>query len=261
MKWLSRWARRGTQDDIEVNVSESGGIRYLHLGSQTVQSALRIAQPDHLVLSYTRAAMGFLLFNPSPRRVTFIGLGGGSIQTWLWRRFPALELHTVELHEAVLRAAQQHFGLPTDDERFRVTLDDGASWVAQRPDDTDVLLVDGYDGRGQAEAVCSEEFYRQARAHLRDDGILAVNLWGSDRRFDDYLRRIEAVFDGRVLCLPAAEKGNIIVMGFRAAPRPTEWDALMARARELEALHQLEFTQMVPLLRRLNLHNDKRLLV
>lgn len=261
MKWLSRWARRGTQDDIEVNVSESGGIRYLHLGSQTVQSALRIANPDQLVLSYTRSAMGFLLFKPAPRRVSFVGLGGGSMQMWLWRRFPGLELHTVELHEAVLHAAQQHFGVPSADERFRVTLDDGATWVAGRQDDSDVLLVDGYDGRGQAATLCSEQFYGHARAHLREDGILAVNLWGSDKRFDDYLRRIETVFEGRVLCLPAAEKGNVIVLGFKGTPHPTEWEALMARARELEVLHHLEFTQMVPLLRRLNLHNDKRLLV
>lgn len=261
MKWLGRWSRRGEDEEVEVNVSESGGIRYLHLGSQTVQSAMRIANPDQLVLAYTRSAMGFLLFKPQLSRVTSVGLGGGSMQKWLWRHFPALEVHTVELHEQVLRAAQQHFGVPDGDERFHVTLDDGARWVAQHVDFSDVLLVDGYHGRGQSDAVCSEAFYAQARAHLREDGILAVNLWGSDKRFDDYLERLEATFEGRVLCLPAAEKGNVIALAFRRAPQPTDWEGLMQRARELEAAHQLEFTQMVPLLRRLNLYNDKRLLI
>lgn len=261
MKWLGRWSRRGAEEAVEVNISESGGIRYLHLGSQTVQSGMRIANPDHLVLAYTRSAMGFLLFKPQPARVSTVGMGGGSMQKWLWWHFPELQVHTVELHEEVLRAAQQHFGVPINDDRFHVTLDDGARWVAQHPDFADVCLVDGYDGRGQASAICSEAFYRQAHAHLHQDGILVVNLWGNDKRFDDYVKRLETVFEGRVICLPAAEKGNIIAMAFRSPPHPTDWDALNRRARELEASHQLEFTQMVPLLRRLNLHSEKRLLV
>ena len=45
----------------------------------SVQSEMRIDDPDALVNEYTRKMMGFLLFCPEPRRVLMIGLGGGSL--------------------------------------------------------------------------------------------------------------------------------------------------------------------------------------
>ena len=41
--------------EVSVEVSEKDGIRSLHLGSETVQSSMRLADPTELVLSYTRA--------------------------------------------------------------------------------------------------------------------------------------------------------------------------------------------------------------
>ncbi len=261
MKWMGRWSRWGQESAIQVDVSESAGVRYLHLGSQTVQSAMRIANPDQLILAYTRTAMSFMLFKPEPARIVTIGLGGGSMQKWLSSRLLSTKLHAIELHDEVVRAAQQYFQVPTHDERFQIIVGDGAEWIGSRTDFADVLMVDGYDGRSQAESVCSESFYRSAYAHLSDEGILVVNLWGSDRRYDDNLKRIETAFESRVLCVPAAEKGNIIVLAFRRPPHPTAWDALTQRAKDLEAKHGLEFTQFVPMFKRLNLHNERRLLL
>ena len=262
MKWLGRWSRwRQDEEDLKLDVSESAGVRYLHLGSPTVQSAMRIGSPDQLMLAYTRTAMSFLLFKPEPSRVVTIGLGGGSMQKWLLRRLPSTQIHAIELHDEVVRAAQQYFQVPVNDDRLQIIVGDGAPWITTRADFADVLMVDGYDGRSQSESVSSDAFYRDALAHLKDDGILVVNLWGSDRRYDEYVQRIETAFDSRVLCVPAAEKGNIIVLAFRRPPHPATWDALSGRAKELEARHQLEFTQFVPMFKRLNLHNEKRLLI
>ena len=51
---------RSRTGDASVEVSEQDGLRSLHLGSTTVQSTMRIDDPVELVLSYTRAMMGFL---------------------------------------------------------------------------------------------------------------------------------------------------------------------------------------------------------
>ena len=80
MTILSRFRTNRSLTSTEtVEVSEQGGLRSLHLGSDTVQSTMRIADPIELVLSYTRAMMGFLLFHPQPRHVAMLGLGGGSL--------------------------------------------------------------------------------------------------------------------------------------------------------------------------------------
>ena len=61
-----------------------------------------------------------------------------------------------------------------------------------------------------------------------------MNLWGNDRRFDDYLQRIEGAFEGQVCCVPAAQRGNIIVLAFKQRPMATRWDELREQARGLE---------------------------
>jgi len=94
---------------------------------------------------------------------------------------------------------------------------------------------------------------------LTQHGVLSVNLWGSDPNFDVYLKRIETAFDGRILCLPAERRGNIIVFGFASKPRHTEWEALRNRAARLQADLGLEFTNFVEGLRVMNAHDHKGL--
>jgi spermidine synthase len=262
LRLLSRLrGRRRNRADTSVEISEQDGIRYLHLGSSTIQSGMRVSDPDDLVLAYTRSMMAFLLFAPEPRRVISVGLGGGSINKWIYRHFPQAEQVAIELNPRVIAVARRYFQVPADNARLRVIEADGARWVAQQSDSTDVVLVDGYDGESHAAELATPEFYAAVARALRRDGVLAVNLWGSDRRFDEYVHRIEAAFEGQVACVPALQKGNIIVLGFKRRPPSLRWDELRERAKLLEARYGLEFVRFVEGLKRLNPHTDKRLLI
>jgi spermidine synthase len=86
-----------------------------------------------------------------------------------------------------------------------------------------------------------------------------VNLWGSDRRFDDNVARMEAVFPSATLCLPAEKPGNIIVFAFRDPPVAPRWEELAEKACELEARYGLEFGRFVKSLRRMNRADAERL--
>ena len=88
-----------------------------------------------------------------------------------------------------------------------------------------------------------------------------VNLWGNDRRFDDYLKRIEGAFEGQVCCIPAAQRGNIIVLAFKSQPVATRWDELRERARLLEEQFGVEFAEFVEAMKRLNPHTSRRLII
>jgi len=69
MKFLAKWrVRKPAEDEETAYVSERFGVRTLHIGSDTVQSAMRIARPNDLELAYTRSMMAFLLFVPAPKR-------------------------------------------------------------------------------------------------------------------------------------------------------------------------------------------------
>ena len=261
MGLLARLRGRRSAGGEGVEISEQGGLRYLHLGTDTVQSAMRLTEPEELVLSYTRSMLAFLLFLPDPRRVVNIGLGGGSLAKWIYRNLPRAQQVVLELNPRVIACARQYFHLPPDGRRLRVVEADGAQWVAGHADCTDVVLVDGYDGKSQAVELATSGFYTAAAHCLHDQGVLVVNLWGNDRRFDDYLKRIEGAFEGQVCCIPAAQRGNIIVLAFKSQPSATRWDQLREQAHLLEERFSVEFPEFVEAMKRLNPHTSRRLII
>ena len=261
MGWWAGLRRRAAGADGEVQVSEQDGVRYLHLGTDTIQSAMRMDDPDELVLSYTRSMLAFLLFVPEPRRIVNIGLGGGSLAKWIHRQLGGAQQVVIEINPRVIACARQQFRLPPDDRRLRVLQADGAAWVAQHPNCCDVVLVDGYDGRSLVTELSSREFYANVARCLEDAGVLVVNLWGNDRHFDDNLQRIESGFDGQVCCLPAAQRGNVAVLAFKRKPLATRWDELRATALALQQRYAIEFPDLVGSLRKLNPHTARRLLI
>lgn len=250
-------------DDMmgSVDVSEKDGVRALHLGSVTVQSAMRIAAPFELELSYSRGVMCFLLFRDDVRDVLIIGLGGGSIPKYIHRFLPQMRVTSVELNPAVLVAARQHFSLPDDDDRLSVVLGDGAAYVKNHPEVSDVLVLDAFDGKGLASDLTSQEFYDSCFEALVENGILVANLWGSDKNFDIYLQRIEQSFQGRVLVMPTGRPGNILVFGFKRHEGDLRWKSLRERAKTLQEHHRIDFLDFVERLRDNNLNTTNRLIV
>jgi spermidine synthase len=225
-----KWPLGGTS---AVAVSEEGGVRFMHIGGDAIQSAMRLARPDHLELHYNRAMMAFLLFHPAPRRVLMIGLGGGSMARFLHRSYPRCQVTAVELNPEVLAAARRYFDLPPDGQRFAAVLEDGAGWVAAHPGSADVLLLDAFDDGRQVPALCSPAFYAKAFEALGEQGVLAQNFMSDDDRVDLYAERIAQAFGRPVVLLPAADRVNTIVFAFKGGRGKIAWSVLRARAQTL----------------------------
>jgi spermidine synthase len=205
--------------------------------------------------------MGFMLFRDVPGNILMIGLGGGSVAKFVYHKLPSVRTHVVEINPQVVAAARSHFFLPESDSRFQVEIADGVDYVSDHSASCDVLMVDGYDDRSLVEELASQTFYDDCAAALADDGVLVVNLWSSDKLFDVYLKRIEASFNGLVVCMTTARLSNVIVFGFKRSPGNPRWQDLKERAKQLEAEYGLEFLDFVDALRSLNVHSEKRLLV
>lgn len=262
MKFLQNWRVRKPSDDNEsVYISEKFGVRTLHIGSDTVQSSMRLSKPNDLEVSYTRSMMGFLLFNPQPRSVLMIGLGGGSIAKFIYHRFPEARAVAVEVNQQVVDVARQYFFVPPNDERLEIVVTDGAAYVHDQPLSADVVIVDGYDAESQVEALSTPAFYRDCAKALTADGILVVNLWGGDRNFTTCVNRMAKAFDGLVACLPAGRPGNIAAFAFKRSPGRPTWQELRARGARLEEQHGLEFTRFAEELSAMNPHDEERLLL
>src|SRR6185295_11689047 len=121
----------------QVAVSDSRGVRTLHVGGEAIQSAMKIGDPFALALDYTRCMMAFLLMHPEPREALMIGLGGASLPKFFHRHLRKTRVRVVELDARIVAAARTQFALPPDDDRLTVEIGDGAE--ALSPECCDLL--------------------------------------------------------------------------------------------------------------------------
>src|SRR3970040_3128060 len=99
MGFFATWLLgKSARDRHAVYVTERFGVRSLHIGSDTVQSSMRLSRPNDLELAYTRSMMAFLLFRPPPRRVLMVGLGGGSLAKFIYHRIPDAVTEVIDVN-------------------------------------------------------------------------------------------------------------------------------------------------------------------
>ena len=239
-----------------IAVSESRGVRTLHVGGDAIQSAMRLDDPYALALDYTRCMMAFLLFHPEPREALMIGLGGASLPKFFHKNLRHTKIRAVELDPRVVVIAREQFALPREVE---VEIGDGAEALA--PQCCDVLVVDAYHDELHVPELASQEFYDAAWLALDEPGALVVNYMNDDPKLDTYLRRLERSFGGAVLAMPALYDPNILAFAFKGVERAVAWKTLRERAEKLEARYGLPFGRYVSKLRHMNRCTPSELLI
>jgi spermidine synthase len=203
--------------------------------------------------------MCFLLFNANIKNVLAIGLGGGSLPKYIYAYCPEIFTRVIEINPRIIQIARSQFEVPDNDERLEVLEGDGLQYLAEHTGTADVLLIDAFDSNGIPPDFCSQDFFDQCATTLSSEGILAINLWGSDKKFDIYLQRIEQSFAGNVLILPTGKPGNIAVFGFKREPADLRIASLRERAKMLEKTHKIEFLQFVEKLAEHNQSSNNRI--
>ena len=218
-----------------IEVSEQGGVRYLHFSVDWIQGAMRIARPNTLELAYTREMMAGLLLRepPWPREALLIGLGAGSLAKYIYHKLPETKITVVEIDPQVEIVARLHFKLPDDPLRLRIVIGDGAQYMLEDGKKFDAILVDGFDKSGRAGVLDTLPFYQACRSRLTDNGLLAVNLLGHSRGFKASTERIASAFDGRALVFPSCSSGNTIAFATDGDPVDVALEQLKHRAEQL----------------------------
>ncbi|MDO6387178.1 MULTISPECIES: spermidine synthase [unclassified Uliginosibacterium] len=225
-------------------VIDDGKVRRLHFSLKLVQSEMRLDAPDELAIAYTRAMLGFLLFQPLPKHVLIVGLGGGSLTKYCYRNLARSRVTTVELMEGVI-ACRNWFLIPPDDERLKIVQADAADYFAGEPDGADAILLDAYVEDGLAPQLCTLGFYEKVSAHLKPRGVLVTNISGHSLTAETHIELIREVFAERVVVVDVMADGNRIVYAFKDPAFPPDWQRLGRSARELEAKHPLEFAKLL----------------
>ena len=202
------------QQHVKPFVHETPRSKALHFSLSEIQSRMQLHEPDALDLEYTRTMMGFLLLQPAPRRLSMIGLGGGSLAKFCHRHLPRTQIRVLEINPHVI-ALREAFQVPPDDGRFAVVCGDGAKLVREAAQACDVLLVDGYDSDGLPARLCSQRFYYDCHAALQPGGVMVANLHVAHKRFDICVDRIRRRFDDSALVVDCGDLSNSIVFAFK----------------------------------------------
>ncbi|MGZ8215802.1 spermine/spermidine synthase domain-containing protein [Methylomagnum sp.] len=235
-----------------VEVVDAFGVRSLHFGTSPKQSAMSLADPDRLELSYVRAMLAGIIFSADPGRVLLLGLGGGSLAKFLLNAFPECRIDVVEYRPIVAMVAHEYFGLP-EDPRLTLHIAEGGEFVCHAADNAageyGHIFVDIFDHEGLAVSASQHDFVSACAKLLTPDGVLAMNLWGSHAEsLRHSMRLLNLYFEGGTKRLQVTGRGNVIGFGLGAEVRRLGREALRQRARILEQRHGVEFPRLLHLL-------------
>ncbi|CAN7268245.1 spermidine synthase [Variovorax sp. LjRoot290] len=223
----------------EVNFSDWGDVRYLHLGTEWVQGSMKLDAPFEIELEYVQRMMAWLLFveaaSVRSRHAMQLGLGAASL-TKFCRKTLGMRTTAVELNPQVVAACRGWFKLPADDTRLQVVVADAATEIRkpQWQGAVDALQVDLYDHEAAAPVLDSEAFYADCRALLTEDGCMTVNLFGRSSSYERSLEKIATAFGEDALwAFKPTREGNTVVLAQRTPSQPKR-PALADRAQSIQ---------------------------
>ncbi|MGL4604555.1 MAG: hypothetical protein ACRCU9_10470 [Iodobacter sp.] len=229
-------------------IATENGVKSLHFDGQSTQSAMNLNKPDALELGYSQTMMGFLAFMPEPERILIVGLGGGSLSKYCYRYLPQAKVTTLEINPEVI-ALRDEFYIPADDHRFKIIQADAVEYIGQGNAEADVIMLDAYDRDGLPPVLATESYYDHCRMSLSENGILVVNLWGTDIKLSVYIERLKRVFNGHVWYCRAFNSYNVILFASNDRNYKMNWIKLLFEASRLESSHQLDLQGVVRRLR------------
>lgn len=160
-----------------LHVADNNGVRTLRF-ERNQQSSMRLDAPYETDIEYVGYLHLTLAIAPHASRVLVVGLGGGMLVKQLWRDHPAMLIDAVELDPEVVAIARELFALPAD-ERVRVHVADGRTFLDGCTDAYDIIVIDAFDDDHLPRPLTTEEFMRTAYERLTPGGVLAYNVIGT----------------------------------------------------------------------------------
>jgi spermidine synthase len=226
-----------------ITVTEGAqGLRTLYFDQGNVrQSVVKPGDPDHLELAYAKVAMVALAIVEAPRRILVVGLGGGTLPSFLRKHYPEAEIDAVEIDPVVVEVARQFLGF-REDPRMRAHVADGRRFVeAARPRSYDLVFLDAFGAERVPPHLATREFLQSVRRALAPGGVAIGNVWGRRRNplHDAMLRTYQDVFDGVYVMEAEGDVNNLFFCLER--PRRLVQAELARAARRVSAAKGFRF--------------------
>ena len=206
-------------------------------GQEVVQSRVNLNAPHTLVSPYARSMFASYLYQPQPRRVLIVGLGGGAMVRFLTHHEPHAQIDAVEIDPAVVRLADQYFDVRSGG-NVRVHTADAVAFVESVVDPYDLILMDAFlrpssdtDTTGVPTRLKTLEFLGRLKQALAPGGVVAFNVNEHASMADDIAAVTTAFGQVAVYRSPPSDN-KVVIAAARGMPAD---DEVRARIGALDA--------------------------
>jgi spermidine synthase len=232
-------------NDIYINKRRNALTMSFQLkGWHYTESVTNLRDPDDLPVAYTQMMTASVMYPQQIKRILMIGLGGGSISTYLGRAMPNVEIDTVEIDPGVIDVARKYFGIK-DSPRVRYLDGDGRVFLTRSKKQYDLILIDAFHGGYVPFHLLTREFYGLVKQRLAPGGTAAFNVHDGSKLYASTLLTLGSVFKTTDL-YPSGE-GEVSVVVTDETPTA---EALSQKAAALQAAHGFRYTLPTLLSRR-----------
>lgn len=235
----SRFLRAtGQHATIEADTLVEGGF-ILSIGGAE-QSHVNLTQPADIFYEYLRRIGHVVDLAAEPGiaiNALHLGAGALTLARYIQATRPGSEQYAVELERELLDFVLQKLPMPPGT-TLTTHIGDARDSLAELPAEVmfDVVILDIFSGPDAPAHIACREFYEEAAARLRPEGVLIINV-GDEPALTLVRSQVAALREAMADVAAVAETGmfagrypgNIVLVGTRS-PWPPEWTAqLLAR--------------------------------
>ena len=224
MEGRDRVLHRTASAHNQITVEESGPYLLLRFNG-SMETRMWTKNPLRGHFEYTEYFQMPLLWNPKPKRVLMLGLGGGSIVRAYQHYYPDIHMDTVELDPVVAKVAKRYFHLK-ESPKHKIHFQDGRQFLRlNKHIKYDAILMDAYTSNQFGTHIpfhlATKEFFALASEDLTREGALVFNVigtydnWRSDVVGTIY-QTLKAVFP-HVYHFPASDTRNVVMVAVKGA--------------------------------------------
>jgi spermidine synthase len=217
------------RDDDTVSMKFGRNKRYF------TESSIKLSDPRALIIEYAPYMTLGIAYAPKVERILEIGLGGGSIVSYLGASLPDASIVTVELDKDVVELARKYFQFK-ETEKLRTVVSDGRAYLMRDDRRWDMILLDAYRGPFVPFHLLTKEFYALVKSRLNPGGVVVQNIEPTTMLFDSATATLKSVFPSVDLFDGG---GNVVAVGYDEPQLPQA--ELIARAAKAQERYKLRY--------------------
>ena len=213
-----------------IQVIDDNGWRLLTVNEgQAYQSAYRADRVLSGGIWDLFLIASYFASKESPRNVLMIGLAAGTVARAYSEIYPAIPIDGVELDPAIIAVGQTYFAMTQPN--LNAIAGDGRAFL-RRAGEYDVIAIDAYRQPYIPFHLTTVEFFRETRAHLTPNGVVALNAARApnDYRLVDALSATMRQVFPSVYLIDHPNNANTLIV---ATNQPTRLDDFRANVAAL----------------------------